>query len=234
LAADLAEHWSRLDGGIQNPRDLVIAAIRRHDDGWQRWDDAPCVTPQTGRPLDFTEQAIETSNEIWSASIDSLADLGPLAQLMAGEHFLTLRSGGEAAKSPAGQHFIQKYRPRCAEWRTAISTTQRLTIAQQNAAINQLAFFDALSLLLCCKTSPGPATLFTWQRTRLTVSPHELLSAEQSTETLTVEPWPFRSAEVQLSAYGHLVPVRRYSHDADLRAEMKWREPLVWNLQQAG
>lgn len=234
LAADLAENWSRLDGGIQHPKDTVISAMRRHDDGWRPWDESPFVDQLTGRPLDFTEQATDTVNEIWSASIDALADLGPLAQLMAGEHFLALRGGSKTAKSPLGRVFMDKYRPQCEHWRAAATARLGLSVAQQNAAINQLAFFDAFSLWLCGKFRTEPGTLFTWQRSRLTISPHRRASADRASQAFHVVPWPFHRAEVELCVQGYSVPARHYQSAAELGAELISLKALAWKLRPPG
>ena len=83
LAAELAAGWSDLAGGVGlGPhRDILVEAVRRHDDGWRTWDEQLAVDPQTGIPRDFTERTAEESHRIWKASIESGRGLGTFGSL---------------------------------------------------------------------------------------------------------------------------------------------------------
>jgi hypothetical protein len=232
LAAELAQHWHRLDDGIQQPRDLVVSTIRRHDDGWSSRDAFARVDPSSGVPLDFMEQPVEISNEIWSRSIESLEDLGPLAQLMVAEHFLKLRGGGDSAKTPAGLRFIRQYRARCTGWRRQTTQSLGLSGTEQDAAINQLSFFDAVSLWLCCRADATPWTLSTWGHTALTLSPRSP-DRQSLPGIVTVAPWPFRSPELVVQVHGRVVAARHYTSPEDLQASLGPRQPLMWRLLPA-
>ncbi len=65
LAAELADHWSDLAGGVGlgRQRRTLVEAIRRHDDGWRTWDERPAIDPESGIPLDFTERTAQESHQ---------------------------------------------------------------------------------------------------------------------------------------------------------------------------
>lgn len=79
LAAEIAAAWGN---GVVSPlpvRDLLIPAIRHHDDGWQDWAVAPGIDPGTGKPRNFTEMPMAVSTALWNKSIGICREgFGPL------------------------------------------------------------------------------------------------------------------------------------------------------------
>ncbi|QDT63935.1 DUF3891 family protein [Calycomorphotria hydatis] len=69
LAARIAAAW----GNKQIPKlpvpDMLLPAIREHDEGWRDWEQAPEVDLETGKPYAFHETPMSTSAHIWSESI---------------------------------------------------------------------------------------------------------------------------------------------------------------------
>jgi hypothetical protein len=49
-----ASHWGNEETPPFTPREPVIAAGTRHDDGWKAWEEAhPTLDPSTGHPWQF-------------------------------------------------------------------------------------------------------------------------------------------------------------------------------------
>ena len=109
VSGDLARAWGRGRFRVVDPRDTVVSAIYRHDDGWPAYDRAPDVDSHTGRPVAFTEMELGTAQAIWTQSIEKMADLGPLAQYIVACHFVAMRRDGERAVTPDGAEFVRTF-----------------------------------------------------------------------------------------------------------------------------
>ena len=73
LAAEIASAWGNDDVDPLPMADLLVPAIRDHDDGWRDWESAPQIDPDLGWPRNFTEMPMRDATEIWSKSIDICA-----------------------------------------------------------------------------------------------------------------------------------------------------------------
>ena len=73
LAAEVAAAWGNSDVASLPVPEMLVPAIRDHDNGWLAWEDAPETDPQTGRPRGFTEMPMTAATRIWTESIASCA-----------------------------------------------------------------------------------------------------------------------------------------------------------------
>ncbi len=73
LAARLASAWGRAPIEPLPLREVLLPAIRDHDEGWWRWEQRPQVDPSTRHPRDFTEMPMPVATAIWTESIDICA-----------------------------------------------------------------------------------------------------------------------------------------------------------------
>lgn len=76
LAAEIASVWGNDDIEPLPMADLLVPAIRDHDEGWRAWESAPQIDPNLGWPRNFTEMPMQDATEIWSKSIDICAHGG--------------------------------------------------------------------------------------------------------------------------------------------------------------
>ena len=163
VAGLLANYWGAPGFAEPVPRQEVLEAVFRHDDGWAAWEQQPDVDPR-GFPRDFTEMPIHVSVEIWRRSIREAAQLGPLVAWVVSGHFSALvRRFGHAEnahQADAIRDFLAEQDAERARWLDqwqAISPEQHsLEIAER--ALAQLQFFDLFSLWLCCD---GPKSVWT-------------------------------------------------------------------------
>ena len=237
LSAELARHWIApgsegvvcdADRSNDVPRQ-ALAAIEHHDDGWDRWERAPEIDPKHGGPLSYRgEVALDKVLVIWSDSIASARQHGPLAGWMVARHFLYLLEGSESNASDAAQKWRETMESNCAtwlsEWQAADS---RHTEEVARRAVSFLQLFDSLSLWLCCDCPiPGrdpdeslPCDSFrshspsgdlgSYQFTPLPAASAQLMPGHQR-ETINrrvvVNPFPFDVRSLSLGARGAVVP----------------------------
>ncbi|QDT36987.1 DUF3891 family protein [Stratiformator vulcanicus] len=70
LAARLAALWgNRTIPKLPVPQ-MLLPAIRDHDEGWRFWEQNPSVDPETGFPQSFLDVPIEDAVRIWARSVE--------------------------------------------------------------------------------------------------------------------------------------------------------------------
>ncbi len=71
LAAEMAAVWgSGRTPGLPEP-ELLLPAIRDHDEGWREWERLPDIDPETHFPRNFTEMPAADATRIWTRSIET-------------------------------------------------------------------------------------------------------------------------------------------------------------------
>jgi len=229
LSGDLARRWGGRHVQSLEPREELLAAIYHHDDGWRRWQSAPGVDPESGKPRSFTEMPLEASLPIWSESILVAADIGPLAGWAVSGHFCDLLRHSHFADEPAAVNWLAEQDAARAGWfaRWAEIDPEQNTVARADRALAHLQMFDALSLWFCCAARADPHTVDTPGGLAVTVEP-------QDEATMSVDPWPFTESEVRLTATGRAIPVARYADAQSLAAVPSASVTLAWLLRPAG
>ncbi len=225
LSGALAEHWGVHNFFPLEPRDFVLAAIYRHDDGWAHYDRPPGLDPHSGHPLSFTELDVKAAQTIWARSIQQVADLGPLAQYMVAGHFVALRRDGDRADTREGVRFVCEYEARCHQWLRQWHEIdpQTNTTGRARRALGQLQLFDALSLWFCCAQRRAPSTFVTPEGVELELRPRDA-------HTVEVVPWPFVVDRLDIQARGRQIPARFYTDQASLAAAAAVPAELYWTL----
>lgn len=92
LAEGLAEAWGAADFAIGEPRDALIVAAARHDDGWHELDGAPYYNVEQQRPAHFLEVPLPDSVGSYGRGVDQLYADDPYAGLLASMHWAGLYS----------------------------------------------------------------------------------------------------------------------------------------------
>ena len=190
VAAELASHWvgyEPLTAGSPL-REMLLASIARHDDGWQQWDQSPQIDPLRGRPFDFTEMPPDDSLAIWRESIEMAAGIGPLSAYMVAGHFLKLlhrsdswAAGPDSAAARWSGDFEQRRGDWLATWVERTPAAHSVELAK--SAIETLQFFDMLSLWLCCSEKPKPLVL-------KAMDGQEYAVARRAADRITIKPFP--------------------------------------------
>jgi hypothetical protein len=227
ISEKLATDWN--DAYLTEPgrdcskqeRQVVLASIRRHDDGWAEFDSIPRAHPQTNAPLHFTERTTTEAHAIWVACIESTVDLEPLGSLMVAEHFVSFRRGSER---PDYREFVDCFDPRCQAWRAAYLDSGASEVQLQER-LTRIPFFDDFSLRLCC-TPFGPFRVSLAEDFDFLASP-----IGPDGFAWSIDPWPFLTDCLHLS-----IPAARIRKSPNwvLSAENEpeiWSETLEWELR---
>lgn len=224
LAGVIAEHWVSSPASTVAVRDIVVPTIFRHDDGWKLWEDSPDVHADTGRPLSFLETSTETSHQLWTASIDGVSDLGPLAQYMVAAHFVHLRRRSGDAESAESQRFIGDYESRCASWLAEWKEndpSSNTDVAAQHA-LSLLQLLDRISLWICMDDRRVPHSFQSPGGEDLTLTP-------VAPGQFTLTPCRLDVARLSLEVSGVVVPLRHYTNPSDLARTAK--SPMTCSFQ---
>jgi hypothetical protein len=224
---------------VDNVRAELLAAIRRHDDGWGEWETQPKLDPRLRRPLSFRELPLEEALDNWNGSIASAAEAGPLAAWTVAGHFAALLEDSEKEhdKAQADNWLDQTAHRRTAwfmDWQRLNPEWHTPQLAAE--ALHWLQAFDLLSLWLCSVCPAGGETVPNWpagyciapgSSLAMQVRPDE--SADHSLSTkVVVEPWRFEEKELTVEVKAQVVPVRQYRDSGDLLAacvplQLRWR-----------
>jgi hypothetical protein len=230
LAARLASTWRQ--GALREHVgcDELQQAILHHDDGWEPWDRAPRVDPQSGRPYDFLEMPLPEALRIWERSIERARQIGPLAAYVVSGHFTALLGASlsrraEAERQPEAASFLARQalcqRLWLAAWHAAGPAR---TEAAAGAAVAALQFFDRLSLWFCCRELPPPREdgLPGGARSRF-----EAVAVGR----VRVEPWPWDAPSLEVFVTARRVEAAHYASDAELAKAASQVLTLGWLLR---
>src|SRR5688572_14910638 len=83
-------------------RDVVLHAIREHDNGWREEDVAPLLDVTTGRPLDFVNVPDAIRWRLWPRGIEALG-ARPYEAALVAQHAITIHEAHRA--NPAWARF---------------------------------------------------------------------------------------------------------------------------------
>jgi hypothetical protein len=227
LAGELARPWREPFAAD------VLATIDRHDDGWRAWERAPTIEPEFHRPRSFLEMPTAAAIGIWRASIDSVADLGPLAQYMVAEHFCRLRRAAGDSDDAAVHEFLTHYDHLCQQWLSQWQAAdERRWPSAASLAVDWLQLFDRFSLWLCMAERTSPTTLALPSGESLLLSPEAPAAGRQF---IRVAPWPWSIDAIELVIQGRSIPARPLASDQALHEALAAAELFEqhWIFQPA-
>jgi Protein of unknown function (DUF3891) len=220
LAGQLARAWGNADFGHVTPREEVILGAQQHDIGWARFDLAPRFNPETGLPRSFLELTVDDHLEIWRDAPELLMSQSAHAALvvsMHGSSLSELRARGTPEHAPALQSHIDEEHARqaklCAELKVAASSKERIR--------RQMWTWDSISLALCNDWRPFTVTDVP---TADGLTAMELVARDDGTWTL--DPWPFRSARVEVQCEAKRLE-QRYEDEASMRRAFEQAVPVT-------
>jgi hypothetical protein len=217
IAAEMAEAWGNKQLAPLPMRDLLLHAIRHHDDGWAEWERAPRVNPDSGAPRDFLEMPIPDAAAIWGRSIEICAQRSPWCGLWVSRHFCHLAELAHNHREDrfdreAASAFLVAQQERQSHWRGQIGLD--VERALETAGFEWLRWFDRLSLWLCC----GERSL---SETMLLPDGGAVRLAPRNAAEITLAPFPFRSATLRLTVSASRLRRQQFNSDDALPCERR-------------
>jgi hypothetical protein len=198
ISAKLAQKWGA--SPFEAVDDRILRAIRHHDDGWNDWDSKIRLAASDGGPISFDEMEWSDTCPIWSNSIDFARQLGSLEAHIVAEHFLKLLSFSHRATN--FEAFAGKYTRLSRLWLDDwLAESPEHSAAAASLAVEQLRFFDRLSLWFCCREQVASETHTTAETRQLVLTP-----AIDRPNAFTADPWPWLDPSVELPVNGYKIP----------------------------
>src|SRR5215217_2614691 len=84
-------------------REDVCLAAEQHDVGMARWDLAPSLNPETGRPRSFLEMELAVHLALWTAAPEHLLTQSRYAALLVSRHGTILYGRSDLSKMDPGR-----------------------------------------------------------------------------------------------------------------------------------
>lgn len=100
-----ARHWGNEQTPSFTPREPVIAAGTRHDDGWKDWEAHPSIDPSTGQPWQFYRLTPHEHVPLYRRGIQMAAQHDPTTGLLVSMHGAGLYNDRYGTFRLAAQHF---------------------------------------------------------------------------------------------------------------------------------
>jgi hypothetical protein len=184
LAAEMLSLF-RLPELVGHPRrELLLRAVREHDNGWWEADSAPRLAESRSTARDFRDFPPDLRQEIWRRGAERYAADSPyLAALLAAHYLRLLRPFGD---QPSWSEFRAELAVRQEEWLAAAGESP------ETAAVDDpwMELSDSLSLA-ACTGDPAFLALAGW---RAAVGSAAGGAAGDETVELRLEPFPLAGA----------------------------------------
>jgi Protein of unknown function (DUF3891) len=227
-----ARHWGNEQTPPFTPREPVIAAGTRHDDGWKDWEAHPSIDPATGQPWQFYRLTPHEHVPLYRRGIAMAAAHDPTTGILVSMHGAGLYHDRYGTFRLAEQHFSASERVLVDEFlaEQALfqqSLAERMQGRQQHTHITTdpqvwynyllLQVWDRLSLQYAFRLAadgeiaplPCPDGTSTALRCR-----------HQGELSLILDPYPFDTSPCTFPLEARLLPDRPYSTAEAFLAEM--------------
>jgi Protein of unknown function (DUF3891) len=217
VSGQLARGWGNAEFGAVAPREEVCLGAEQHDVGMAAWDLAPTRNPETGLPHSFMELPLSTHLELWRAGPPRLLTQSRYAALLVSMHGHRLYQHRDLGRlTPAEGAAVQAFLRDQHGWQQLLLQSLRADPATARAATPELVrrnsdllwTWDFLSLALCLRWPPCTAREVPAAQGTVDL----LLEPGDSPLSVTIDPWPFTSADgLSVRCEG-----RRIGHRSDL------------------
>lgn len=221
IAGELADHFGNEYFATPDPHASVMKGVELHDAGWPLHDDEPTLS-KANLPLDVFEMPQDIALKVWSASVERAMAKDPYAGLLVSLHVLSLsvfattqpnflHEKWEVESGPGAfaiSKFQQKELERQQDLRAKLGLRSDRPVHhaaprevtqkkedQLNFNFRMLQAMDLISLACCCTKPPSVQTQDVLPEPG--AAPLRL-NLKREGNDVTVDPWPFKSAEIEL------------------------------------
>jgi hypothetical protein len=220
VSGQMLRAWGAEGFARPDPFEDVATAAAQHDVAWMDWEAAPTLDPATGRPHQFRAVGARTHAPMWAAGVRrAIAAWGPWVGLLVSRHGTRIygdyldRHRVEAADVAAADAYVAEQATLRARMLSLLGATE----AQLEVAGALVAVTDALSLAAC----GGIQTLGWSGMAPLAAGGEAPLRLTEGDGVMSVDPWPFATAEVRLSwTARRFAPGTRWTEEGAMRAAL--------------
>jgi hypothetical protein len=207
LSGQLARAWGNEQFGPADPYDEVCLAAEQHDVGWGAWDQTPLLNPDTGRPRSFMEMPLDAHLELFTDGPRRLISQSRYAALLVSMHGWRLYERRDldrlaAEQAEAVRSFLGRQEELQSELRAALLADPAAAELADEKGVRRNSMliwtWDYLSLALCLDWAPATA-----KRCPRAAGEVDLeLTAGPRQSCLTLDPWPFAAAAINVRCEG--------------------------------
>lgn len=215
LCGVMARAWGNDRFHPPEPRTPMLRAAAEHDNGWEEWEDAPRLNPETRRPYSYIDIPVDQHLEIYRRGIAHAVGLDPYVGVIVSLHGSLLYSRFRAGQPGAAQFLAQQERLRSRLIQKLAKDPSRGPYARRAVlAVNRDMLFgwDVLSLLI----SHGAA----WQNTIVCPTDYDGNKARVKVggggERWWLDPFPFREP-LELSISVSEIDAKTFTDQNELR-----------------
>jgi hypothetical protein len=238
LSGALAAAWSDAISPLPSPRDEMVAAVARHDDGWLAWELRPTVLE--GRPREFLEMPFDEALAIWRRSIAVAQMVGPLAGYAVSGHFSILAQAAKDREPRSfawldlADEFLEEQTDLQAQWLTNCQARHGVEAGtdETRRAVDLLRFFDFASLWFCRAPRTEAETIGIGREASITFGPQGKPESAAGA-VVTLAPWPLLGDRLEVGVTGRVVPAVDYTSADALAKAPSTDVRLVWTLLPA-
>jgi hypothetical protein len=236
LAGQIVRAWGNTAFGNVTPFEEVCLGAEQHDIGWLIWEQEPTLNPVTGRPHSFREMNVAAHTAIWRQGTKMALALGRYPALLVSLHGTGLYMTFDFAA--AGEANARIVRDFLAE-QEAIQ--QRLIASlkagerhpeysdpdmiERNRRLIRAA--DRMSIAICTgmrdiATRFGDPREGIVRQVPTTGGETDIVlhALDADLTAISVSPWPFATATVNVTCEGVLLPPRSFRDQNEMRAAL--------------
>jgi uncharacterized protein DUF3891 len=238
LAGQFASAWGNQRFQEPSSRDSVVLAAARHDEGWRESDDETRYDPRLRAPLHFVDADIRDYVALYQAGIQRIVELDPYAGLLVSMHGtgnvcgrwgvqpgIRLSQYDIVGWPPVIEHFVVVQEALQVQLKLGIfglNPSERRSMFERRLwwHYELLQIWDRLSLFIC-RMDPderGGADLGGASPAPEQSDPVAFAVRVLNSDSLTVDPWPFRPVWLQLALPMRRIPDVPYESHLDLIA----------------
>jgi hypothetical protein len=245
LSGQIMRAWGNARFGPVLPYEEVCLGAEQHDMGWLVWEQSPTLNPATGRPHSFRELNVATHTGIWNAGTAMALVLGRYPALLVSLHGTGLYANFET--TPASEadrvvvrHFLDNQHAIQRRLIDSLRQDERLgqfatqDTIERNRRLVRAA--DRMSIAICSglrdpMICSGGAGIVTKVPTASGDVDLRLSAVDGDVTTITVSPWPFGAATVELTCEGTLLPSGSFADETDMRTALAEAECVTLSTE---
>jgi hypothetical protein len=232
LSGQLAVAWGGDGFAEPTPRESMVLAATRHDDGWGVWDRRPGWDPEREQPRSFLDVPVPVHLAFYRACIAAVTQEDPYAGMMISMHGAGIYNGrygtqpslglsGQAEHKDLVDAFVAEQEGHYG------SISAELGVSQEERWANYLLLqmYDRLSLYFSLKDVEageadeiGPAPTSAGENADLRLEP-------DGAWRVRMTPFPFAQSPARFTLVRRVLPKRRYTTNDELRRDVYGLSP---------